>query len=128
MRRTFSHRHTSALVVEHEIDPPPLERVARIIAVGRMRQAVLVLDPHHLTDAAWARQQPLLADQTLRRGGRCTDHRMVINEVFWRTRCGLRWRDVPPVYGSWKTGYNGIVAGQPNGTEGGGFRRAASRR
>ena len=54
MRRTFSHRHTSALVVEHEIDQPPLERVARIIAVGRMRQTVLVLDPHHLTDPAAA--------------------------------------------------------------------------
>lgn len=31
---------------------------------------------------------------------------MVINGVFWRTRCGLPWRDVPPVYGHWKTIYN----------------------
>lgn len=30
----------------------------------------------------------------------------MINGVFWRTRCGLPWRDVPPVYGHWKTVYN----------------------
>src|SRR3954451_13027775 len=34
------------------------------------------------------------------------DHRTVINGVFWRTRCGLPWRDVPPNYGHWKTVYN----------------------
>ena len=31
---------------------------------------------------------------------------MVINGVFWRTRCGLPWRDLPPRYGNWKTVYN----------------------
>ena len=30
----------------------------------------------------------------------------MINGVFWRTRCGLPWRDVPPNYGHWKTVYN----------------------
>ena len=23
--------------------------------------------------------------------------------MFWRTRCGVLWRDVPPAFGSWKT-------------------------
>src|SRR4051794_28885316 len=23
--------------------------------------------------------------------------------MFWRTRCGVPWRDVPPSFGSWKT-------------------------
>lgn len=65
-----------------------------------------MLDRHDLTDGEWARLEPLLPDQTPRRGGRWTDHRTVINGVFWRTRCGLPWRDVPPVYGNWKTVYN----------------------
>jgi Transposase and inactivated derivatives len=65
-----------------------------------------VLDRHDLTDEEWARLEPVLPDQTPRRGGRWADHRTVINGVFWRTRCGLPWRDVPPVYGTWKTVYN----------------------
>ena len=65
-----------------------------------------MLDRHDLTDAEWARLEPLLPDQTPRRGGRWADHRTVINGVFWRARCGLPWRDVPPVYGHWKTVYN----------------------
>jgi transposase len=28
---------------------------------------------------------------------------MVINGVFWRTRTGSPWRDVPGEYGNWKT-------------------------
>jgi transposase len=65
-----------------------------------------VLDRHDLTDGEWARLEPLLPDQAPRRGGRWADHRTVINGVLWRTRCGLPWRDVPPVYGHWKTVYN----------------------
>jgi transposase len=65
-----------------------------------------VLDRHNLTDEEWDRLEPLLPDQAPRRGGRWTDHRTVINGVFWRTRCGLPWRDVPPVFGHWKTVYN----------------------
>jgi transposase len=71
-----------------------------------MRYTSFVLDRHDLTDEEWARLEPLLPDQTPRRGGRWADHRTVINGVFWRTRCGLPWRDVPPVYGHWKTAYN----------------------
>jgi transposase len=65
-----------------------------------------VLDRHDLTDAEWARLELLLPDRTPRRGGRWADHRQVLNGVFWRTRCGLPWRDLPPQYGHWKTVYN----------------------
>jgi transposase len=65
-----------------------------------------VLDRHDLTDEEWARLEPLLPSQKPQRGGRWADHRTVINGVFWRTRCGLPWRDVPPNYGPWKTVYN----------------------
>jgi transposase len=31
---------------------------------------------------------------------------MVLDGVFWRVRTGCPWRDLPGVYGSWKTVYN----------------------
>jgi len=67
---------------------------------------LFVLDRHDLTDEEWARLEPLLPDRTPRRCGRWADHRMVINGVFWRTRRGLPWRDLPSQYGNWKTVYN----------------------
>ena len=65
-----------------------------------------MLDRYDLTDAEWARLEPLLPDTTPRRGGRWADHRTVLNSVFWRTRCGVPWRDVPASFGSRKTIYN----------------------
>jgi transposase len=65
-----------------------------------------VLDRHDLTDEEWARLEPLLPDRTPRRGGRWADHRTVINGVFWRSRTGCPWRDLPGCYGNWKTVYN----------------------
>ncbi|WP_253836688.1 IS5 family transposase [Promicromonospora thailandica] len=56
-----------------------------------------------LTDAAWARIEPLLPSADGRRGGRWRDHRQVINGILWRLRTGAPWRDVPEKYGPWKT-------------------------
>ena len=41
-----------------------------------------------------------------RQGHRWNDHRMVINGVFFRTRAGCPWRDLPAGYGNLKTVYN----------------------
>ena len=60
---------------------------------------------HDLTDAEWARLEPLLPAHP-RQGRRWADHRTVINGVFFRVRTGLPWRDLPGVYGNWKTVYN----------------------
>lgn len=65
-----------------------------------------MLDRHDLTDEEWARLEPLLPDRAPQRGGRWADHRQVINGVFWRTRTGTPWRDLPVCYGNWKTVYN----------------------
>jgi transposase len=65
-----------------------------------------MLDRHDLTDEQWVRLEPLLPDRTPRRGGQWVDHRQVVNGVLWRTRTGSPWRDLPPVYGRWKTVYN----------------------
>jgi transposase len=65
-----------------------------------------VLDRHDLSDEEWARLGPLLPDRGPLRGGRWIDHRAVLDGVFWRTRTGSPWRDLPREYGNWKTVYN----------------------
>jgi transposase len=65
-----------------------------------------VLDRHDLTGQEWARLEPLLPERKPCRGGRWADHRRVLNGVFWRTRSGSPWRDLPGEYGNWKTVYN----------------------
>ncbi|MUN42857.1 IS5 family transposase, partial [Actinomadura sp. NEAU-AAG5] len=59
---------------------------------------------HELTDAAWARIEPLLPVQP-RRGGRWLDHRTVLNGILWKLATGAPWRDLPERYGNWKTVY-----------------------
>lgn len=63
------------------------------------------LNRHDLSDEEWQRLRPLLpADPP--RGGRWIDHRLVINGIFFRTRTGCPWRDLPEGSGNWKTVYN----------------------
>jgi transposase len=64
-----------------------------------------VIERHDLTDAEWALLAPVLPDRTPQRGGRWMDHRLFLNAVFWRTRTGAPWRDLPQQYGNWKTVY-----------------------
>ncbi|MFJ9366392.1 IS5 family transposase [Nocardia sp. NPDC101769] len=58
-----------------------------------------------LTDAQWARLEPLLPRG--RKAGRPPKwtKRQLIDGIRWRTRCGTPWRDVPECYGHWKTVY-----------------------
>ena len=63
------------------------------------------LNRHDLSDEEWARLGPLLPAQP-RQGHRWNDHRTVINGIFFRTRAGCPWRDLPAEYGNWKTVYN----------------------
>ena len=58
-----------------------------------------------MSDAAWALLEPLLPDQSPRRGGRWAEHRAVVDGIRWRTRTGAPWRDVPAHYGCWQTIY-----------------------
>lgn len=63
------------------------------------------LNRHDLTDKEWERLAGFLpADPP--RGGRWADHRMVISGIFFRTRAGCPWRDLPEGFGNWKTVYN----------------------
>jgi transposase len=60
---------------------------------------------HDLTDEEWSRLEPLLPVDAVQ-GARWKNHRTVINGIFFRTRTGTVWRDLPPCYGNWKTVYN----------------------
>ena len=57
-----------------------------------------------LTNAEWAVLEPLLPVGG-RRGGRWSGHRRVIDGVFFRTRTGVPWRDLPERFGPWETVY-----------------------
>ena len=70
---------------------------------------------HELTDAAWARIEPLLPP-TGRRGGRWRDHRQVINAILWQANTGVPWRDLPERYGPWKTPYQRFRRWAADGT------------
>lgn len=60
---------------------------------------------HDLTDAEWARLEPLMPAHP-RQGHRWSDHRLVIDGIFHRTRAGMPWRDLPARFGPWQTVFN----------------------
>ncbi|MBV9011090.1 MAG: transposase [Pseudonocardiales bacterium] len=56
-----------------------------------------------LSDAMWARIEPLLPSSQRLRGGQWSDHRTVIEGIIWRYRTGSPRRDVPECCGPWQT-------------------------
>ncbi|MFE4579194.1 IS5 family transposase [Streptomyces chartreusis] len=56
-----------------------------------------------LANAEWARLESLLSYWA--RGGRWSDHRRVINGVWYRVRTGVQWRDLSERFGPWETIY-----------------------
>ncbi|MGW1649365.1 IS5 family transposase [Streptomyces eurythermus] len=69
-----------------------------------------------LTDAQWARIEPLLPDRTPRRGGRWRDHRQVIDAIAFKYRTGTPWMDLPERFGSWKGAYSRLRMWAIDGT------------
>ncbi|MGP3925122.1 IS5 family transposase [Streptomyces sp. 8N616] len=69
-----------------------------------------------LTDAQWARLEPLLP--TGKKPGRppIWTRRQLIDGIRWRTRTGAPWRDVPERYGPWGRVYDLFRRWQRNGT------------
>jgi transposase len=69
-----------------------------------------------LSDAQWARIEPLLPDRTPRRGGRWRDHREVIDATAFEHRTGTPWMDSPERFGSWKGAHNRLRMWAIDGT------------
>ncbi|MFD8795276.1 IS5 family transposase [Streptomyces vinaceus] len=69
-----------------------------------------------LTDAQWARIEPLLPDRTPRPGGRWRDHRQVIDAIAFKYRTGTPWMDLPERFGSWKGAHSRLRMWAIDGT------------
>ncbi|MFI1015980.1 IS5 family transposase [Streptomyces sp. NPDC020965] len=69
-----------------------------------------------LTDAQWARIEPLLPDRSPRRGGRWRDHREVIDAIAFKYRTGTPWTELPERFGSWKGAHNRLRIWAVDGT------------
>src|SRR5262245_48812822 len=66
---------------------------------------MLVMHRHALTDAQWARLEPLLPRRVSGPKAARGD-RLSIEAVIFRARTGLPWRDLPEWFGPWKSVYN----------------------
>ncbi|MEU9289473.1 IS5 family transposase [Streptomyces sp. NPDC048275] len=69
-----------------------------------------------LTDAQWARIDLLLPDRTPKRGGRCRDHREVIDAIAFKFQTGTQWVHLPEKYGNWRGVYNRLRMWAIDGT------------
>lgn len=69
-----------------------------------------------LTDAQWARIEPLLPDRTPKRGGRWRDHREVIDAIAFKFKTGTQWVHLPEKYGNWRGVYNRLRFWAVDGT------------
>lgn len=58
-----------------------------------------------LSDAGWARIEPLLPSSDGQRGRPFRDHRQVIEGIVFRLRAGVPWRDLPAEFGPWQTAW-----------------------
>ena len=54
---------------------------------------------YELTDAQWARLEPLLPPEKPWTGRPNDDHRQILNSILWVLNSGAPWRDLPRRYG-----------------------------
>jgi SRSO17 transposase len=67
--------------------------------------ALLPVPSVELTDAAWARIQPLLPPQRPPVGRPNHDHRRVLSGILWVLRTPAPWREMPARFGNWNTAF-----------------------
>lgn len=56
-----------------------------------------------LSDAEWGLIEGFMPSSDGRRGRRFRDHRLVVEEIIYRYRTGIAWRDLPAEFGPWQT-------------------------
>lgn len=56
-----------------------------------------------LSDQQWELIQEFLPGPTGKKGRPFADARQMVEGIIYRYRCGIAWRDLPEVYGSWQT-------------------------
>jgi transposase len=65
----------------------------------------LWMDRLVLTDAQWAKMEPLCLGKRGDPGRSGTDNRLFVEAVLWIVRTGSPWRDLPAAFGNWSTAY-----------------------
>jgi transposase len=58
-----------------------------------------------LSDAMWARIEPLLPPVKGAMGRPMREHRLLVEAAIFRYRCGIAWRDLPAEFGPWQTAW-----------------------
>jgi transposase len=58
-----------------------------------------------LSDAMWARIEPLLPPLKGRMGRPMNEHRKLVEAAIYRYRTGIAWRDLPAEFGPWQTAW-----------------------
>ena len=58
-----------------------------------------------MEDSEWAFFEPFLTAIRGRGGRPASDHRRVLDAVFWIARTGSPWRDLPEEFGKWSSVY-----------------------
>ena len=58
-----------------------------------------------MSDAEWAFFEPFLGAVRAPQGRPASDHRRVLDGVFWIARTGSAWRDLPDEFGKWSSVY-----------------------
>lgn len=58
-----------------------------------------------LTEAQWAKIEPLLQPLKGPMGSPFRPHRPIVEGIVYRYRTGIPWRDLPAEHGSWQTAH-----------------------
>ncbi len=58
-----------------------------------------------LSDAEWSFFEAFVIERGPKRGRPPTDHRRVLDAIFWIARTGSPWRDLPEEAGKWSSVY-----------------------
>ena len=61
------------------------------------------MDRFVLTDAQWAKMEPLCLGKPGDPGRSGKDNRLFVEAVLWIVRTGSPWRDLPPSFGNWNS-------------------------
>ncbi len=58
-----------------------------------------------MSDEEWAFFEPFVTAKGPKSGRPPSDHRLVLDGVFWIARTGAPWRDLPDYFGKWQSVY-----------------------
>lgn len=58
-----------------------------------------------MSDEEWAFHERFLQTVRARNGRKPTNHRLVLDGIFWIARTGSPWRDLPEEFGKWSSVY-----------------------